>query len=47
MHVLNSLMPVFLIIALGNLLCRTGFLSDSFAKGSDYFFTGLSLSKSF
>jgi malate permease and related proteins len=33
MHVLNSLMPVFLIIALGKLLCRTGFFSDSFAKG--------------
>ncbi|NOU36560.1 MAG: AEC family transporter [Kiritimatiellaceae bacterium] len=26
-------MPVFLIIALGNLLCRTGFFSDDLAKG--------------
>ena len=33
MYVLNSLLPVFLIIALGKLLCRTGFFSDSFAKG--------------
>ena len=32
MYVLNSLMPVFLIIALGKLLCRTGFFSDSLAK---------------
>ncbi len=33
MHVLNSLMPVFLIIALGALLRRTGFFSDILAKG--------------
>jgi hypothetical protein len=33
MYVLNSLLPVFLIIALGNLLCHTGFFSDSLAKG--------------
>lgn len=33
MYVLNSLMPVFLIIALGKLLCRTGFFSDGLAKG--------------
>jgi predicted permease len=33
MYVLNSLMPVFLIIALGKLLCRTGFFSDELAKG--------------
>lgn len=33
MHVLNTLMPVFLIIALGKLLCRTGFFTESFAKG--------------
>lgn len=32
MHVLNSLMPVFLIIALGKLLCRTGFFSDGLVK---------------
>lgn len=32
MHVLNSLVPVFLIILLGKLLCRTGFLSDGTAK---------------
>jgi len=32
MYVLNSLMPIFLIIALGKLLCRTGFFSDSLAK---------------
>ena len=33
MYVLNSLMPVFLIIALGKLLRRTGFFSDELAKG--------------
>ncbi len=33
MYVLNSLMPVFLIIALGKLLCRTGFFSPSLIKG--------------
>ncbi len=33
MYVLNSLMPVFLIIALGKLLCRTGFFSENLAKG--------------
>jgi len=33
MYVLNSLMPVFLIIVLGKLLCRTGFFSDSLVKG--------------
>jgi malonate transporter len=33
MYVLNSLMPIFLIIVLGKLLCRFGFLSDSLAKG--------------
>ena len=33
MHVLNSLMPIFLIIVLGKLLCRTGFFSDSLVKG--------------
>jgi predicted permease len=33
MYVLNSLMPVFLIIALGKLLCRIGFFSDDLAKG--------------
>ncbi|MDD3275654.1 MAG: AEC family transporter [Kiritimatiellales bacterium] len=32
MYVLNSLMPVFLIIALGKLLCRTGFFTDEFAR---------------
>lgn len=32
MHVLNSLLPVFLIIALGRILCRTGFFSESLAK---------------
>ena len=32
MHVFNSLAPVFLIIALGKLLCRTGFFSDDLAK---------------
>lgn len=32
MHVLNSLMPVFLIIALGKILCRTGFFSDGLVK---------------
>lgn len=32
MHVLNSLMPVFLIIVLGKLLCRTGFLKDGTVK---------------
>ena len=32
MHVINSLLPVFLIILLGKLLCRTGFFSDSLAK---------------
>lgn len=32
MHVLNSLLPVFLIIALGKILCRTKFFSDSLAK---------------
>ncbi len=33
MYVLNSLMPIFLIIALGKLLCRFGFFSDSLVKG--------------
>ncbi len=32
MHVLNSLMPVFLIIVLGKLLCRSSFFSDSLVK---------------
>jgi len=32
MYVLNSLMPVFLIIALGKILCRTGFFSESLVK---------------
>jgi len=32
MYVLNSLMPVFLIIVLGKLLCRTRFFSDSLVK---------------
>ena len=32
MYVLNSLMPVFFIIALGKLLCRTGFFSESLVK---------------
>ncbi|MCU0857308.1 MAG: AEC family transporter [Pontiellaceae bacterium] len=32
MHVINSLLPVFLIILLGKLLCRTGFFSDSLAR---------------
>ena len=32
MHLLNSLLPVFLIIALGKILCRTGFFSDGLAK---------------
>ncbi|MCC7300286.1 MAG: AEC family transporter [Verrucomicrobia bacterium] len=33
MYVLDSLMPIFLIIALGKLLCRTGFFSEELAKG--------------
>jgi predicted permease len=33
MYVLNSLLPVFLIIALGKLLCRTGFFTEDLAKG--------------
>lgn len=32
MHLLNSLLPIFLIIALGKILCRTGFFSDSLSK---------------
>ncbi len=33
MFILNSLAPIFLLIALGKLLERTGFLPDSFFKG--------------
>ena len=33
MHILNSLMPVFLIIALGKILCRIGFFSTDLVKG--------------
>ena len=32
MHLLDSLLPIFLIIALGKILCRTQFFSDSLAK---------------
>ncbi len=32
MYLLGSLLPVFLIIALGKILCRTGFFSDGLAK---------------
>ncbi|MFA6174001.1 MAG: AEC family transporter [Kiritimatiellales bacterium] len=32
MHVLNSLLPVFFIIALGKLLCRTGFFSADLSR---------------
>jgi malate permease and related proteins len=32
MHVINSLVPVFLLIALGKLLCRTGFFTGEFAR---------------
>lgn len=32
MYLLNSLLPIFLIIALGKTLCRTGFFSENLAK---------------
>jgi len=33
MHIFNSLMPVFLIILLGKLLCRIGLFSEELVKG--------------
>jgi predicted permease len=43
MHVLNTLAPVFLIIALGATLRKTGFLNDTFIAGMNRFayFVGL------
>ena len=33
MYILNSIAPIFLLIALGKLLHATGFFPDSFFKG--------------